>query len=194
MSRNPTDSEFYTFFTKGLEARGGQRVKRDVALSIEIVVEMQRIWESVWTNAVMENNEMRQRDIAEWTARFLCNFCHRLRGWKGVKAVASMFRTQIFYDDEAASLGVTPHLGLPLHGSFRSCGNSTSYLLCKITGETASGLTPVLWALRLLRMIDQQGNVLDWLFQHKAGRRKKMSDFNEMFYDTVYDIQRRSRN
>jgi hypothetical protein len=61
-----------------------------------------------------------------------------------------------------------------------------------IAGETSSGLTPVLWVQQLLSVLDHQKLVSDWLFQHKDGSRKKMSDFNEMFYDNLYDsIQRR---
>jgi hypothetical protein len=45
VSWNPTDSEFYTLFTKGLEARIGQCVKRDRAVSIDLVCELQRLSE-----------------------------------------------------------------------------------------------------------------------------------------------------
>jgi hypothetical protein len=191
MSKNPTDSEFYTLFTRGLEARVGQRVKRDRALSIEIIVELQLLSEAEWEEAGVTGDEAKQRSIAEWAVYFLCTFCHSLRGWEGVKAVISMLRTQIVDEDEAGALGVTPHLGLPLYGRFKSCGNSSSYLLCMIAGKTASGLTPVRWAQRLLMILDRTGVESDWLFQHEDGRRKRMSDFNEVFYDMLYDIQRR---
>jgi hypothetical protein len=102
-----------------------------------------------------------------------------------------MFRTQIVDNNEAGRLEVTSHLGLPLYGRFKSCGNSSSYLLCMIAGNTASGLMPVRWGQRLLEILDRTGVVSDWLFQHEDGWRKKMSDFNEICYDTLYDIQRR---
>jgi hypothetical protein len=82
--KNPTDSEFYTLFTKGLEARVGQRVKRDRALSVEIIIEMQRISEVEWEEACVKGDEPKQRLIAEWTFYFLCTFCHSLQGWEGV--------------------------------------------------------------------------------------------------------------
>jgi hypothetical protein len=59
-----------------------------------------------------------------------------------------------------------------------------------IAGKTASGLTPVLWARRLLMILDRTGVESDRLFQHEDCRRKRMSDFNEVFYDMRYDIQR----
>jgi hypothetical protein len=48
ISSNLTDSEFYTLFTKGLEARIGQRTKQDRAVSIGIVKELQNISAGEW--------------------------------------------------------------------------------------------------------------------------------------------------
>jgi hypothetical protein len=101
VSKNPTDSEFYTLFTKVLEARVGQRVKRDRALSIEIIVEMQKMSEAEWKEAGVTSDEAKQRSIAEWAVYFLCTFCRSLRGWGGVKAIISMLRTQIVDEEEA---------------------------------------------------------------------------------------------
>jgi hypothetical protein len=169
VSKNPTDSELYTLFTRGLEARVGQQVKRDCALSVEIIIEMQKISEIEWEEACVKGDDLKQRLIAEWTFYFLCTFCHSLRGWEGVEAIISMFRTHIVDDDEAGRLGATSHLGLPLYGRFKSCGNSSSYLLCMIAGSAASGLMPVCWGQRLLEILDRTGVVSDWLFQHEDG-------------------------
>jgi hypothetical protein len=66
-SKNPTDSEFFTLFLKGFESRVGQRVKRDRAVSIEIVVELQRMSEERWKEAVAGSNKQTSREVAEWT-------------------------------------------------------------------------------------------------------------------------------
>jgi hypothetical protein len=66
-SSNPTDSEFFTLFLKTFESRVGQRVKRDRAVSVEIVVELQRMSEEAWNAAGEANDRKRQREVEEWT-------------------------------------------------------------------------------------------------------------------------------
>jgi hypothetical protein len=154
-SSNPTDSEFFTLFLKGFENRVGQRVKRDRAVSVEIVVELQRMPQEMWDDAVRRNDKQKQREVEEWTCYFLYTFCHSLRGWEKVKAVVSRLRSQIVNQAAATTLGISPHLGLPMYGRFKSCRNSNSQLLCMIAAETASGLKPLVWTERLLITLDE---------------------------------------
>jgi hypothetical protein len=71
VSIKPTDTEFYTMFTIGLESRIGQRVKRDCDVSIELVVELQTMVEKDWEEAVLENDMEKMYDVAEWATYFL---------------------------------------------------------------------------------------------------------------------------
>jgi hypothetical protein len=162
-------------------------------VSIEIVVELQRMSDERWKEAVAGSNKQTSREVAEWTCYFLCTFCHSLRGWETVKAVVSHLRSQIVNDEEAVRLGTVAHMGLPLYGRFKSCGNSISHLLCMIAAESASGLKPLLWTVRLLKILDEIGPKSDWLFQNDdpGGSRRSMNSFNDVFYDALLDIQRR---
>jgi hypothetical protein len=194
VSVNPTDTEFYTMFTIGLESRIGQRVKRDCAVSVELVVELQKMVEKDWEEAVLENDMEKMYDVAEWATYFLCTFCHSLRGWETMKAIISQLRTQIIDEDEALVRGTVSHLGLPLYGRFKSCGNSNSQLLCMIAGVTASGLQPVKWVSRLLECMDTIIPKSDWLFQTRTGARKAMSDFDDVFYESLLEIQKKRKD
>jgi hypothetical protein len=194
VSINPTDSEFYTMFTTGLEARIGQRVKRDCAVSIELVVELQRMSEEAWIAAAVKDDIKQMYDMSRWTTYFLWTFCHSLRGWETPRAIISQLRSQIVDEDEAILRGIPAHYGLPLYGRFKSCGNSNAQLLCMIAASTASGLEPLKWLLRLLDCMERILPRSDWLFQTRNGDKLSMTDFDDMFYEALLDIQKRRKD
>jgi hypothetical protein len=190
-SLSPTDSEFYTLFTKGLESRIGQRVKRDMAISIELMIELQSMAEDDWSEAVVQADAERQFETAQWACYFLYAFCHSLRGWEVVQATLTGLRSQFVDERRAQELGTTEHLGLPLYGRFKSCGNANASLLCMIAGTTASGLKPGKWTRRLLDTFEAREVRSDWVFQRRDGGKKRMTEFNDTFYDALLDIQAR---
>jgi hypothetical protein len=49
--RNPTDSEWFSCFMTGFEARVGQRTKQDMAISIEVMMEIERLNQEQWAEA-----------------------------------------------------------------------------------------------------------------------------------------------
>lgn len=164
LSKNPTGTEFYTLFKKGMEQRVGQRVKRDQALSIDILVDMQGYFEELWTEAEQDNQWTEMKRLAEGMTYFLLTYCHSLRGWETAKAVLSETRSQIV--DGTGSSNETSHIGLVLYGRFKGCGNSNEFLLCLMSGTTQSGLFyPLKWLMRLLGEMDRVGPSSDWLFQ-----------------------------
>jgi len=189
LSCNPTDSEFYTAFTKGLEHRIGQRVKRDMAVSIEVMIKFQERAEREWEAAVQEDDQGEMRRVAEWAAYFTYSYCHSLRGWEVVKATHTALRLQIVDEFVSEQTGESQHIGLPLFGRFKSCGNSPVKLLCMMAASTASGLQPLRWTKRLLSCLDEDGPSSDWLFQNRDGTRLKMSHFNDIFYDYLLEVQ-----
>jgi hypothetical protein len=128
VSMSPTASEFYTLFTKGLESRIRQRVKRDMAISIGLMVELQSRAEDDWNDAVAQADAEQQFATARWACYFLYAFCHSLRGWEVVQATLTGLRSQFVDEQKAQELGTTEHLGLPLYGGSRAVGMPT--LLC----------------------------------------------------------------
>jgi hypothetical protein len=178
-------------FMKGLEAHIGQRVKRDRALSIGTMVELQAMAERSWEIVMGTGDKNALYKIAQWTNYFLMTFCHSLRGWKTAKGVYGLTVKQLVDEEKAAQLNIASHLGLALYGRFKSCGNSNAFLLCMIAGRTASGLEPMKWLSRLIDLMKDGRLKSDWLFQHPDGSRMAMSDFSEQFYDDLLDIQRR---
>jgi hypothetical protein len=81
---------------------------------------------------------------------------------------------------------------LPLEADLPTSGDHFVGTLFKVPVPTERDLfTKVLTVQQLLSVLDHQKFLSDWLFQHKDGSRKKMSNFNETIYDNLYDIQRR---
>ena len=190
LSSNPTDAEFFSRFIKGVEARVGQRVKRDMAISIEIMLEFERMTEERWVDACERGDQSELRQLAEWGSYFSCTFCHSLRGWETVLARLESLRAQIVDESKGRAMGVPAHFGLPLYGRFKRCGNANVELLCMIAAETSPGLKPLKWVNRLIGLIDDAGGPRsDWLFQKQDGSRRVMGDFAPIFYDMLRLIQ-----
>jgi hypothetical protein len=95
LSSNPTDSDWFDCFMKGFEARIGQRTKQDMAISIGVILEMQRANEEQWKVAGEQGDLSRMREEAEWACYMSYAFCHSLRGYDVVKAVLTDLKAQI---------------------------------------------------------------------------------------------------
>ena len=78
--RNPTDSEWFSCFMTGFEARVGQRTKQDMAINIEVMMEMERLNQEQWAEAVAMDDLPRMRAVVEWGCYLTYAFCHSLRG------------------------------------------------------------------------------------------------------------------
>lgn len=164
----------------------GQRVRRDLALSIEVMCEFQKRAELDWIAARLVEDQLL---IAEWGAFFSFAFCHSLRGWEVVLSTSRDLRAQLVTQEEGEDLGIPPHIGLPLFGRFKNCGNASVQLLCFMADRTASGLQLLVWAQRLLEIRDVLGWKSDWLFQKEDGSRKSMNVFEPIFFEYLLDIQ-----
>jgi hypothetical protein len=125
----------------------------------------------------------RMREVAEWACFSTYAFCHSLRGYEVVKAVSTDLRGQIERN------GPHPHVGLPLRGRFKICGNAQVAMLCFISATTASGLKPLEWTDRLLGILDRVGATSDWLFHTSDAAQRSMSSFEEQFLEQLLEIQ-----
>ena len=64
MASDPTDSEWFTRFMTGLCSRIGEHINQDTAIYIAFMIEMQRLLELEWQQAVMQNNKRRIITVA----------------------------------------------------------------------------------------------------------------------------------
>jgi hypothetical protein len=142
-----------------------------MVISIEVMMEMERLNQEQWAEAVAMDDLPRMREVAEWGCFPTYAFCHGLRGYEVVKAVSSDLWGQIDWN------GPHPHVGLPLRGRFKMCGNAQVAMLCFISATTASGLKPLEWTDRLVGILDRVGATSDWLFHTSDAAQRSMSLF-----------------
>jgi hypothetical protein len=76
-------------------------------------------------------------------------------------------------------------------GRFKQRGNAEQKLLLFVAAETASGLQPLKWTLRLVEILQHQGIMQGWLFQDEKGRQRRMSFFEEPILDRIALVQTR---
>jgi hypothetical protein len=190
-TQSPHESDFFTMFMTGLRTRVGERRKQDAAISIALMVEIQRRLELDWNKALEGDDLVAMREVAEHAVYFLFCFCGALCGFAGTKVPLHELRTKVALD--AASPGVAtdslgrfiPHVGIPLVGTFKARSVGITQLLIFVAAQTASGLRPGEWTKRLLDLLETLGIVDGWLFQTTAGTQQRMSHFEKRFYDLL---------
>jgi hypothetical protein len=190
-SQSPHDSDFFVMFMAGLRARVGERRKQDAAISIALMVEMQRRLELDWNKALERDDLVEMREVAEHAVNFLFCFCGALCGFEGTKVPLHELRSKVALDASCPgaatdSLGLfMPHVGIPLVGAFKARSVGNTELLIFVAAQTASGLRPGEWTKRLVDLLTTLGIFDGWLFQTADGAQQPMSHFEERFYDLL---------
>jgi hypothetical protein len=73
----------------GLPARIGERRRQDAAISISLMLEMQKKLEAKWTRAFESRDNLEMRCVAETGSFFILIYCGSLRGFETPKVVLS---------------------------------------------------------------------------------------------------------
>ena len=85
-TKAPADSEWFDAFVTGLRSRVGERRKQDHAISIEVICEVQKIFEEDWEAALDRPLECK-REIAEGAVFMIVGHAGSLRGFELPKTV-----------------------------------------------------------------------------------------------------------
>jgi hypothetical protein len=179
----PTYSEWFSRFMTGLKSRIGERRKQDAAISITLMVEIQRRLELEWQLATGLMNKDRVRAAAEHGSFHVLTYCGSLRGFETPKVVLHDLIHQTLSPEEAleaASRGnkTPPHVSLPLKGRFKARSQEVQRRIIDICWETKSGLKPGVWTRRLIEALKDCGISSGWAYTNKSSNiQLKMSDF-----------------
>jgi hypothetical protein len=185
----PTDSVWFLHFMTGARARVGERLKQDAAISISIMKAMQEMLEREWEAAEAASDHVAKLNTAEHAAFFLCLYCGSLRGFEGPKVVLHKLRRQIVTPGSPATGHTPPHIALPLTGRFKARSQNQRHILIPVAYETNSGLKPGVWVQRLIDLLADRGITTGWLFRMGMGEQKRMTHFEERFYDLLLRVQ-----
>jgi hypothetical protein len=123
ISNTPTESEWFNHFMTGLQSRIGERRKQDAAISIALMIELQKRLELEWQAATARNDKECIRKATENGSFHVFTFCGSLRGFETPKLLIHDLRQHTLSPEESAVhaiLGnyVPPHVSLPLSGRF----------------------------------------------------------------------------
>jgi hypothetical protein len=185
----PTDSVWFLHFMTGARARVGERLKQDAAVSICVMKATQEMLEREWEAANAVSDQQAMLNIAEHAAFFLCLYCGSLRGFEGPKVVLHELRRQIVAPGTPAAEHTPPHVALPLTGRFKARSQDQRHILIPVAYETSSGLRPGIWIQRLIELLTDKGITTGWLFRTATGEQKRMTHFEEKFYDLLLRAQ-----
>jgi len=181
---NPTSSEWFARFSRGLLTRLGQRTRQDAAISIDVMLEMMRRLDQLYLST--EGHTPDRLRVVQTASFCVFAFCASLRGFELPKLVLTHLRE---FRCRIATPNLPAHLGLPFAGRFKLRGNMDQNMILFVVAETSSGLKPMLWADRLVDELETYGIRDGWAYQTESGEQMKMSDFEEDVYSLLEEIQ-----
>jgi hypothetical protein len=110
-----------------------------------------------------------------------------MRGFELPKALLTNLKHGLH--PEAGPHGHRPHAGIFFLGRFKARSNAEKKILVFLAAETNSGLCPVLWLGRLVKLLEDLAIFSGWLFQDIDGNQRTMSSFSEEFYRILFAIR-----
>ncbi len=196
-TRCPTQSEFFTNFSKGCEYRMGSESKANKSLSIRVIVELLKrvICDIEATDSVREKNK-----LTKFGAFIVMCTAASLRGCEGFLAdLAALIRhldrgrggkipqnlKKNFDEEVAESL---PHVVVALLGKVKGeTGEDTHQI--GLASKTMSGIEVRWWIEELVRVALSEGRRSGPAFAYPNGKLMASSEYNATFLRYLEDIQ-----
>jgi hypothetical protein len=182
LTQCPTDSVWFGRFQLGCKKRMGQDVRPQLGLSIDVMKEYLIRLESKWLLSIDDQERDLLCAVAAYSA---LSYASSLRGNEG-------FLLDLFGLRQHISKGKhdleDPHVAAPLLGRLKG-EDGERYHMLLMASETASGLKIRHWLEQLVLMRERQGRFHGPAFCDDSGEVATMSDYEEIFYDILHEIQ-----
>jgi hypothetical protein len=182
----PTHGDWFERFTKGMHERMGDKVKQDLAISIDQVHALMHRYETRWV-ASGQNRDIQKGVLFPALFSIVC-FCCALRGEEA--PLMSLTGTAL-HAEEGALHPSLPHVVVALLGRFKM-EVSEKYHLMPLVLRTDTGLEPAKWIYRMIQWYEEGGVTRGWVFRNKTGDRAKASDYEWDILCELENIQRES--
>ena len=177
----PVYGHWYTRFMQGVHNRMGDDIRPDMAVSIELLLEMLKRLDKSWEASKLWKEKM---EVAELGFFLAAGYSAALRGEEIVK----MDMREILLRWEDALGGDIPFIPLPLLGRFKGETGHRHHII-PIAAVTESKIRNDIWCTRLVQVKTQMNITRGWVFAHKDGKRKKASDYEEGMMLLLENIQ-----
>ena len=181
----PTDSFWYSRFTRGLHERVGDLIIQDLAISKDVMLEIMLIIE----RRLVENpNDTRNIELGY--------FC--LVSW-----LAALRGNEVMYSnlgetnkllELAKGNRAAPHAPLVLQGKFKNSKAETKYIFV-LSCETSSNFPAniLTWTERICKLRRSEGRESGWIYAYKEGPKKgkqlPMTFLEENLMEVLDEIQ-----
>jgi hypothetical protein len=182
LSQCPTDSEWFGRFNLGCKKRMGQDVRPQLGLSIDVMKEYLDRLNMRWLLATSTKEQDLIGAVGAYSA---LSYAASLRGNEGFLLDLFGLRQHIFKGKFDVN---DPHVVAPLLGRLKG-EDGERYHMLLMASETSSGLKIREWLERLVALRERQGRYHGPAFCNDNGEVVRMTDYEEVFYEILHDIQ-----
>jgi hypothetical protein len=146
----PTNGHWFERFMLGMHKRQGDKSSPDLAISIEVMLELMRRFGEAWDDA--DGNERKQEAVLFPALFCIVTYCAGLRGEE--TPLMDLAGTRLVFAESGRN--VLPHVVVALIGRFKNEVGEMHHKL-PLAAVTASGLCPRLWIGRMLSWYEARG-------------------------------------
>jgi hypothetical protein len=182
LTQCPTDSEWFGRFQLGCKKRMGQDVRPQLGLSIDVMKEYMKRLENKW---LLTNDDDERDLLCSVGAYSAMTYAASLRGNEGFLLDLFGLRQHIVKGKHDLE---DPHVAAPLLGRLKG-EDGERYHMLLMASVTHSGLKIRHWLEQLVSMRERQGRFHGPAFCDDDGQVAKMSDYEEIFYEILHEIQ-----
>ena len=184
LTRCPTQGPWFVKFVQGCHHRMGDEVKQNMALSIGVMLELDKLISIDLLDAQSRHDVNAVFTLTQTGCWVTLSFVGALRGEEMPRA--DLFGTHRHF--EAGARDDLSHVTIALLGRFKG-ETGLNYHLLPMPARTASGLTPRLWVDRLLRLYTAASITHGPLFRNSQGDRARTSTFEDVVIEKLITIQ-----
>ena len=180
----PTQGPWFVKFVQGCHHGMGDVVKQNMAVSIGVMLELDKQLSVDFLNAQSRGNTNAVFTLTQAGCWATLSFVGALRGEELPRA--DLFGTQRHF--KAGARDDLSHVTLALLGRFKG-KTGLNYHLLPMPACTASGLTPRLWVERLLQIYTAASLTHGPLFRDPKGNCARTSTFEDVVLEKLTSIQ-----
>ena len=179
---NPTEGAWFVRFMRGLRIRMGQISRQDRAISIGVMHELMRRFETDWERSGGG------LDLKRLSSATFCivSFCGGFRGCETTWTDLAALRHDLEHIERTEDFR---GIGWPIVGRFKAEGGGEGCHVIPIACETRSGLRPLVWAQRFVKRLEEEGHTRGWAFRRDGGGQASAADYREIVFGRLLEIQ-----
>lgn len=185
LSSSPTQSYFFTLFSRGLLLRMGRQTKVNVGLDYRILLMILERLEKDYSNSLTTSEA--KREIVIVATFLITGFVLALRGHEIFMVEAHGLYSHIHFGKNETDPTLN-HVVIPLLGRFKNEDGSRYHLMLSVD-KTNSGIEVRKWVERLALYLKKEKRLSGPAFCHLDGSSYTSVEMNHHFHSLLEDVQ-----